>query len=654
MGDSPPKDGAPEHLRDLLEYLVQQKPNLRIHVLLWDFSVLYALEREPSPTLNLAWSTPPEIEVCLDDIVPLGASHHQKIVIVDGKVAFCGGLDLAIRRWDTRDHDPENPHRVDPSGKSYIPFHDMQCVLDGDAAHALTDMIVARWEEAACKTPERHDVDADPWPDNVTPHFKNHPIAIARTVPPMGERQGVHEVEELFFDMISSAEKTIYLENQFFTADSIAKALVEQLSKKPELELILVSSKEPHGFLEAHSMATGGQRFMGHLEDAGVLDRVRMVYPRVPDGSDDGQEVQIHAKLSIIDDTFFRVGSANINNRSMGTDGECDIALQASDDDVRQTITGIRNDLLGEHFGLSADDIAAEIKRHGDIKSVIDARQDETRTLILTDYSIEADERVSNVVQALADPERPGDVSQFAGDMLSARPADLPVRGRHLFMGGLLLLGLLISLWQFSPLAEMTDPEQLESILSGLRGEAWAYIIVPIGFMVGSMLMFPITAMIAATAIVFPAVDAFIMSLSGSLLGASANYAMGSTVGKQSLRRIMGKKLNKISRALAEQGILTIVTLRIVPVAPFTLINLVAGASHIKFHSFVAGTIIGMGPGIATMTLVGDQLSELISNPSPMQLLGVAAAIAVWFGVALATKYAIQSISKWVRGRRAL
>ena len=69
---------------------------------MWGFSILYALEREPLPALNLVWSTPKNVEVCLDDIVPLGASQHQKIVVIDGKVAYCGGLDLASQRWDTR------------------------------------------------------------------------------------------------------------------------------------------------------------------------------------------------------------------------------------------------------------------------------------------------------------------------------------------------------------------------------------------------------------------------------------------------------------------------------------------------------------------------------------------------------------------------
>jgi len=440
IGEEPPNDGAPEHLRDFLEHLVKANPDLRIHILLWDFSVLYSLEREPVPALNLAWTTPPQIEVCLDDVVPFGSSHHQKTVIIDGKVAFCGGLDLTNNRWDTRDHDHKNPYRMDPAGEAYGPFHDMQCVVDGDAAASLTDLIKERWERAACRKPHCPETDNDPWPDGVTTLFENHEIAIARTVPPMGEREGIHEIQQLYIDMINKAEKSIYLENQYFATASIAKVLAARLQECPDLEVIMVSSKQPFGFLEAHSMASGQRRFMSYFEDLDLLDRVRFVYPRVPDGSEEGQDVQIHAKLTIVDDQLFRVGSANLNNRSMGTDGECDLALEASSKTDSEAISRIRNDLLAEHLGLSIDQVSDGIKQRGNIRSFIDTRKEEGRTLVEIDYSMDTNEKMAEIVQAIADPERPGNVSQFAGDMLSARPGGLQIRGRYMVLGGAIVI----------------------------------------------------------------------------------------------------------------------------------------------------------------------------------------------------------------------
>ena len=446
IGETSPDDGAPEHLREFLEYLVHENTELRIHVLMWDFSVLYALEREPIPALNFSWSTPSQIEVCLDDVVPLGSSHHQKLVIVDGKLAFCGGLDLTGGRWDTRDHAPDNSNRKNPAGQPYGPFHDMQSVVDGETAARLTDLVKERWERAACRPPYCPETEGDPWPEDVPTLFEDQQIAIARTVPPLGDREGIHEVQQLYIDMINQAEKLIYLENQYFTSDTIACALMKRLKQCPELELIMVSSKEPFGFLEAQSMASGRRSFMRHFEENNLMDRVRSVYPRVPDDTDQGQEVQIHAKLTIIDDQVFRVGSANLTNRSMGTDGEYDLAIEAKSATDRETISAIRNDLLAEHFGMSIDDVAEQINSHGNVRSLIDSRKNESRTLVDIDFGMDVNEPVAEMFHALTDPERPGGASQFAGDMLSARPGGREIRGRYIVIAAITLI-VVINLW---------------------------------------------------------------------------------------------------------------------------------------------------------------------------------------------------------------
>src|SRR5262245_17313548 len=123
------EDGYPETLGEFLSALVRARPKLVVHLLLWDYSVLYANERELFPQLALGWNTPDRVRFALDDAVPFGSSQHQKLVIVDDAVAFSGGLDLTIRRWDSPTHEVDNPHRVDPAGYPYRPFHDVQAVV---------------------------------------------------------------------------------------------------------------------------------------------------------------------------------------------------------------------------------------------------------------------------------------------------------------------------------------------------------------------------------------------------------------------------------------------------------------------------------------------------------------------------------------------
>jgi phospholipase D1/2 len=212
-------DGFPETLAEFLSALVEQRPDLTINLLLWDFSVVYALEREIFPALSLNWKTPDQIRFCLDGHLPLGCSQHQKIVVIDDAVAYSGGLDLTIRRWDTPDHSVANDRRCDPAGQTYRPFHDVQAVVDGAAAKALGELVRERWREARCAEPEVPDAASDCWPASVVPDFTDVDIGNARTVPGYDGRDEVREVERLFIDMIDAAERTIYIENQFMTSE---------------------------------------------------------------------------------------------------------------------------------------------------------------------------------------------------------------------------------------------------------------------------------------------------------------------------------------------------------------------------------------------------------------------------------------------------
>lgn len=220
------EDDLPERLGPFLSELVARRPELRIHLLLWDYSMLYALEREPLPAIALDWNTPERISVCLDDVLPVGASHHQKIVVIDDVLAFCGGIDLTIRRWDTPAHTLDNETRTDPSGEPYRPFHDIQMMADGEVALALGKLLRDRWRTAACETPIAVEPAGDAWPDDVTPDFTDIDIAIARTIPAYDGAPEIREVEALYRRSIESAERSLYIECQYLTVNEIGRAHV--------------------------------------------------------------------------------------------------------------------------------------------------------------------------------------------------------------------------------------------------------------------------------------------------------------------------------------------------------------------------------------------------------------------------------------------
>jgi phosphatidylserine/phosphatidylglycerophosphate/cardiolipin synthase-like enzyme len=140
-----PGDGYSPLLAEFLSELVATRPQLHVYILLWDFSIVYASERELFPRRSLQWNTPDRVIFCMDNAIPFGSSQHQKLIIVDDALAFSGGLDLTQRRWDTSGHYPDNPKRIDTAAHKYPPFHDVQIMVDGEAARVLAELARRRW-----------------------------------------------------------------------------------------------------------------------------------------------------------------------------------------------------------------------------------------------------------------------------------------------------------------------------------------------------------------------------------------------------------------------------------------------------------------------------------------------------------------------------
>jgi phospholipase D1/2 len=130
-------DGFAAALGDFLHEVAAARKRLRIYILAWDFAMLYAFEREWLPVYKMGWRTHRRVAFQMDGKHPLGGSHHQKIVVIDDKIAFVGGLDLTRSRWDTSAHAAHHPLRRDPSKEPYRPFHDVHTLFDGAAARAI-------------------------------------------------------------------------------------------------------------------------------------------------------------------------------------------------------------------------------------------------------------------------------------------------------------------------------------------------------------------------------------------------------------------------------------------------------------------------------------------------------------------------------------
>ena len=634
-------DGWPVTLREFLVRLVRERPELTVHLLAWDFAVLYALEREPFPSLKLGWNTPSRIRFRLDNALPVGASHHQKIIVVDDAVAFSGGLDLTIRRWDTCQHEIDNPDRCDPAGQPYRPFHDVQMVVDGAAARALAGIAHDRWARV---TGERIPVrpEGAPWPD-VTPDFTGSEIAIARTLPEYEDQQEVREVEALFCDMIAKAEHAIYIENQFLTCAGIAKALVKRLKEKPALEVLMIAPHTPDTWLESHTMRNGRIRFWRTLQQAGVGERVRLVCPEVS-GGERVTHTMVHSKVMIIDDRLLRIGSANLNNRSMGTDSECDLALEARNDVQRAAIARARARLLADHCGVAVEEAAQALSVS--LIRAADTLSGRGHRLIPIDDGEPDNGELAEYIEGIADPERPIQSREVVAALFGDRfPARKTAKWLKLALVPLALIALAIA-WQFPPLSSIASPEQIGPMLQALAAEPWAPLLVLGVYIVGGLIAFPVTILIAATAAAFGPLFGLAYAATGSLLSAAVTFAIGLAIGRDTLRSVIGPRLKRVQRRIVSGGVLAIAAIRLIPIAPFTVVNLVAGASDIRIGAFMAGTILGMLPGWIVMSALGHQIMRIISGPSATDVALLAGVVAVWIALAGGVQVAFAKFGK--------
>jgi phosphatidylserine/phosphatidylglycerophosphate/cardiolipin synthase-like enzyme/uncharacterized membrane protein YdjX (TVP38/TMEM64 family) len=603
-------------LGDFLNARVKQTPGLRVYILAWDYPMLYIREREWLPIFNLGWKTHRRIHFHLDDTHPIGASQHQKIVVVDNQIAFCGGLDLSNSRWDTHEHRSEDPRRKDPTGKPYDPVHDFQIAVAGEAAVMLGKLFKERWMWA---TGDRIDLkvdkSADLWPQNLRPDLTDLNLAIARTLPEYKERGEIREVEKLYTDGISAARKSIYIENQYLTSGKIAHTLEHSLSQEQGPEIVMVLPREASGWLEQSTMDSLRARILKRLFEADHQHRLAIFYPVAADGE---TSVYVHSKVMIVDDRLAIIGSANLSNRSMGLDSECCLAIEAEDNSrLAETNATLRNRLLAEHLGASVDTVSEALADKSSLIKTIESLSDSGRRLkkLENTQSIPVDAASLVPDHKLLDPETPVEfdrmMDRFSRDEDGSGKL-LPVIKIAVI---LLVLLSLAAAWRWTPLSEWISSENLAAWTRDIRGSSLSLLAVLGAYVVGGLIMIPVTLLVGVTAMVFSPTWGAFYALCGCLLNALATYLIGSRLGKQTVRKLAGQRLNRLSRQMAKQGILAVAIIRNIPLAPFTIVNMIAGASHIRLKDYLLGTAIGMLPGILVITIFADRLLHTILNP---------------------------------------
>lgn len=399
---------GPNQLGAFMYWLLWKRPELEVYLLRSNLRLLPAFDGMwygVTPTSLLNRISSKRLNFAVDGAHPAGSVHHQKIVVVDDVVAFCGGIDLTINRWDTRAH-RHNSRSRRSVGRSYGARHEVAAAVDGAAARALAQLARERWETATNQSLRPIEAKHTGWPSKLELTLRNVDVGIVRTLPELERRDEVREAEALNLEAIAAARHTIYLENQYLAARRLVDALADRLKEEEGPEIVIVLPRRGNNALERGTMDGARHRLIQSLWAADEHGRLGVYWP-VTDG---GAPIYVHSKVMVVDDRLLRIGSSNLNNRSMGFDSESDLAIEADADNpdhdhLRDQITAVRNDLVAEHLGVSVAEFEDALAGSQSLLKAVEELRGQDKTLRPFTEQTVSDEASPLAENDLMDPD---------------------------------------------------------------------------------------------------------------------------------------------------------------------------------------------------------------------------------------------------------
>lgn len=205
------------------------------------------------------------------------------------------------------------------------------------------------------------------------------------------------------------------------------------------------------------------------------------------------------------------------------------------------------------------------------------------------------------------------------------------VRGRRIAAigAGVVVVAVLIVLWVATPLREWIDVTRAVALMRRLGDSPLAPLVMIGAYVVGGLLVFPVNILIAVTVIVFGPLPGIAYALTGCLLSAVLLYEIGRLLPSAGLRGRSAERIRRLGKRLAGHGMAAVMLVRIVPVAPYSVVSLVCGVVQVQRPAYLLGTALGMLPGILVNALFIDRILAAIHAPGPLTIALVVLAAAV-------------------------
>ena len=633
--------GTAEAPLTLLAFLNESWPAARaarVRAGLGFLGAVYTLEREPLPTYRFAWNGHPRLSFQLDDAHPFGASHHQKVVVVDDALAFCGraGSDhpaLGHARAPRARARPRRPGR--PPLPADARRADDGRRRGGRRAGRARARPLARCDRAARRRRRRRRPGR-----RSCGRTRSRPTSTTRrSASPAPCRRSATRpaVQEMTGDRARRRSppraRCIYIENQYLTSAAVGAALARRLAEPEGPEVVAVLPREEHGWLEQSSMGVLRARLLRHLRDqrpprppAALLPddprpRRARLHERPRQGDDRRRPLGARrAPPTSATDRWASTPSATWCWTPIWTPGSaprsrrsatgCSPSISTATRWRSRTRWPARGSLIARRRVAGAAgpaSLGAAARPHRRRRGAGRRTPPRIRRRPGVPRRPRLRSRTAGARRAAGDARSRG--SPAARPPIAGRlgPGDRGVAGGRRDLAA-----------DAAPDAAGRGPRRRARPRASAGTRRRRSPSSP-RYLGGTLVFFPITLLLGGTALLFPAPTAIAYCMAGALAAAMTTYGIGRLVGRFRPRWLERPRLQRISRQLRRRGMLAVIAARMLPVGNFSLINITAGALGIPFRDYMLGNAIGLLPGVLALTVFADRIGATVRHPHAEQ-----------------------------------
>ncbi|MDA3948288.1 MAG: VTT domain-containing protein [Spirochaeta sp.] len=631
--------------------LAANNPDVRVDLCVWDAPSVFPADQHITSTFLRRANELPNFSVRRIPSHSAFSSRHEKYIIVDGALAFVGGMDISHNRWDEPDHRGHHAGRVNPDGQPYPPYHDTQLALTGPIVAELMQTAI---DDDLVGADARRAAAPALWPPDLPVLATNTPVMIAHTRDSSGG--ALRQIEQTYVEMIRSAEHTIYIENQYFAGDAVTDAVLQQLEREDGPEVIIIISRELPDTLGRITMGLNSAQHLSILHARDRHDRLGVFNPIAPD--DPAGAVKVHSKTMVIDDRYVTLGSANISDRSFHFDAESNATFDTGHAETATdasaaapAATPVTDTLLAAHAGLTQNEWRDSVTAHGGSRLAALTTRARAWSGLIEDTSHRTAPPIPRELLERFDMDHAPPQESVLTRLVQADPTALLKRLARQWIT-VLLATIAVAAIVYLAQSDL-DVDRVFDTIQQIRDSRplLAAVLTVLAYWLSISLFVTIVVPIVFFATLHGSWWGIVYSTIGVFTGAAIYYALGRALYSNTwLNRFQAvKTAKKHLEKIKPYGTWAVAISRMVPSGPFLVVNLVTGMVGFHPSQFLIGSAIGLFPGIIAFSFFGDIIRSLFTDPSLANAAWFVLFVAAYSAFAKLILTLVRRISGWTR-----